>query len=78
MKISKPTSLYFIFSALFFCVAFFTACGTKLPAEYDEKDEWPKIYPDYVNVTIPVNIAPLTFELDEEADGMVARYKFGD
>ena len=78
MKIRKPTSLYFIFSVLFFCVAFFTACGTKLPAEYDEKDEWPKIYPDYVNVTIPVNIAPLTFELDEEADGMVARYKFGD
>ena len=78
MKISKPTSLYFFFFFLFFCVAFFTACGTKLPAEYDEKDEWPKIYPDYVNVTIPVNIAPLTFELDEEADGMVARYKFGD
>ena len=78
MKIRKLKSLYFILCPLFFCAAFFAACGTKLPTEYDEKDEWPKIYPDYVNVTIPVNIAPLTFELDEEADEMVARYKFGD
>ena len=78
MKISKPTSLYFILCSLSFCVALFTACGTKLPTEFDEKDEWPKIYPDYVNVTIPVNIAPLTFELDEKADKMVARYKAGD
>jgi len=38
----------------------------------------PKIYPDYTNVTIPVNMAPLTFKLDEEADGMIARYAVGD
>ena len=48
------------------------ACTTKLPTEYDEKDELPRIYPDYVGVTIPVNIAPLTFELNEESDGMIA------
>ena len=54
------------------------ACTAKLPSKYDEKDELPKIYPDYVDVTIPVNIAPLTFELDEEADGMIARYMAGD
>ena len=35
----------------------------------------PKIYPDVIDVTIPQNIAPLTFELDEEADGMIARYQ---
>ena len=76
MSIHKSTFFYsFIF--LFF-YSFLSSCGTKLPTEYDEKDEWPKIYPDYVNVTIPVNIAPLTFELDEEANEMVARYKVGD
>ena len=37
-------------------------------------DSLPKIYPDYVDVTIPVNIAPLTFMLDTPADAMVARY----
>jgi len=62
-----------------FILAFLlTACGPKLPTDYVEKDEWPSIYPDYINVTIPVNIAPLTFELDEETDEMVARYQAGD
>ncbi|MBO4802483.1 MAG: PD40 domain-containing protein [Bacteroidaceae bacterium] len=62
----------------FFLLFLFTACSVKLPTDYEEKDELPRIYPDYVGVTIPVNIAPLTFELDEEADGMVARYKAGE
>ena len=63
-----------LFTALFLLVA----CTPSLPTEYDETDALPNIYPDYVGVTIPVNIAPLTFELDEEADGMVARFKAGD
>lgn len=54
------------------------ACGPKIPAAYTDSDALPRIYPDYREVTIPVNIAPLTFELDEEADEMVARYKVGD
>lgn len=54
------------------------ACSAQLPSEYDEKDELPRIYPDYVGVTVPANIAPLTFELDEEADGMIARYQRDD
>ena len=55
-----------------------TACGTKIPASFTETDRLPRIYPDYVDVTIPVNIAPLTFELDEEADEMIARYAAPD
>jgi hypothetical protein len=55
------------------------ACSTKVPDSFTENEALPAIYPDYVNVTIPVNIAPLTFELDEpDADGMVARYAAGD
>ena len=54
------------------------ACGPKIPAAYTDSDALPRIYPDYREVTIPVNIAPLTFELDEEADEMVARSKVGD
>lgn len=54
------------------------ACGPKIPAAYTDSDALPRIYPDYREVTIPLNIAPLTFELDEEADEMVVRYKVGD
>lgn len=60
------------------CCLMAVACGPKIPATYTDSDALPRIYPDYREVTIPVNIAPLTFELDEEADEMVARYKVGD
>ena len=36
------------------------------------------IYPDYVEVTVPVNIAPLTFEMDDPSDEMAVRYSFAD
>jgi len=52
-----------------------TACSPSVPENYTESEALPKIYPDVIDVTIPVNIAPLTFELDEEADGMIARYQ---
>ena len=74
MHIQKHTYLFFYSCILVVLVA----CSAKLPTDYDEKDELPKIYPDYAGVTIPINIAPLTFELDEEAEEMVARYKVGD
>ena len=76
MNSHKPTFLYYYIFLFFF--PFLVSCSTKVPTDYVENADWPKIYPDYVNVTIPVNIAPLTFELDEEADEMIARYKVGD
>ena len=53
------------------------ACKPSVPASFTESGRLPKIYPDYVDVTVPVNIAPLTFELDEEADEVIARYAAG-
>ena len=61
----------FIFSLLYLLAA----CGVSVPESYIESQELPKVYPDVVDVTIPQNIAPLTFELDAEADGMIARYQ---
>lgn len=42
-----------------------TSCGIQanVPESYVEKDSLPRIYPDYVDVTLPVNIAPLNFML---------------
>ena len=54
------------------------ACSQSLPTDYTESDQLPKIYPDYVNVTVPVNIAPLTFEMDDPSEEMAVRYSFGD
>ena len=49
------------------------SCGPQLPKDYASSDKQPDIYPDYKGVTVPVNIAPLTFEMSRKADQMVAR-----
>ena len=58
--------------------ALFVACGNQIPTTYQESGELPHIYPDYTNVTVPINIAPLTFEANEKCDGIVARLAVGD
>ena len=55
-----------------------TACGQQIPQSFSESDELPAIYPDYVDVTVPINIAPLTFEMDAGSDGVVARMTVGE
>ena len=57
--------------------AMLVACGSKIPQDFSESDELPDIYPDYANVMVPVNIAPLTFEIEGKADDMVARLTAG-
>ena len=54
------------------------ACSQQLPSEFTQSDKLPQIYPDYVEVTIPVNIAPLTFEMDGQSEEMAVRYSFAD
>ena len=67
----------FIFSALLLIVML-TACHKmQLPDVYTDVDKAPHIYPDYKGVTIPVNIAPLTFEMDGICDEVVARFSVG-
>ena len=55
-----------------------TACGPELPTKFTESQSLPMIYPDYTDVTIPVNLAPLTFQMDVPADEMAARFACGD
>ncbi|GHT14171.1 cytochrome c-binding protein [Bacteroidia bacterium] len=44
----------------------FAACSKQ--DDIQSSDEWPSIYPDYTNVTIPSNIAPLNFIMREEPE----------
>ena len=79
---------WFTGAALFtFNFSLLTSCSQQLPQTFTQTDELPKIYPDYVDVTVPVNIAPLTFEMshgetqnltESEWDEMAVRYSFGD
>ena len=61
-----------------FCLAMMGCSSSSVPEVFTDSKKLPKIYPDYTDVTVPINIAPLTFELDEEADEMIARYTVGD
>ena len=52
--------------------------NARVPETFTETGKAPAIYPDYCDVTVPVNIAPLTFEWDGACDEIVARLKAGD
>lgn len=49
------------------------ACTTSVPTDYAETDRQPSIYPEYTDVTIPCNIAPLHFRIEEEADAYLTQ-----
>lgn len=47
-------------------------CTVSVPQPQQVMDELPSIYPDYVGVTVPVNIAPLRFKVNEPVDDAIA------
>ena len=56
-----------------------TACRqVSVPDSYTQLEQLPAIYPDYIDVTIPVNIAPLTFQLEQDVEEMVTRFSYAD
>ena len=63
---------FYLFTFILLC-----SCGPRVPETYKTVRSLPAIYPDYTNVTVPVNIAPLTFEADSAADELVACFKAG-
>ena len=64
-----------------FTLSLFLACTSpQVPTSYKDSQSLPNIYPDYVDVTIPVNMAPLHFQLMPVADQteVITRFKCGD
>lgn len=49
-----------------------------VPTSYNQGQQLPDIYPDYVGVTVPSNIAPLNFAIENEAEDYVTRIKAGN
>ena len=60
MKRNKIVPLY-----LFTLLLFFAGCDEKV-SDVKQETALPSIYPDYIGVTIPVNIAPLNFNMADE------------
>ena len=46
-------------------LALLAACSPSVPDNAREEQSQPHIFPDYTDVTIPANIAPLRFALDD-------------
>ena len=47
-------------------------CTTSVPEAQHVVNEMPSIYPDYVGVTVPSNVAPLRFKVSEEVEDAIA------
>lgn len=63
-----------IFSIAFALLLLASCQQAEVPTQYADSKALPKIYPDYIDVTIPVNIAPLSLQLMQDADEVVTRY----
>ena len=64
---------------ILFVTCLLTACaGTQVPEQYTQSQVLPHIYPDYQEVTVPINIAPLNFELLVQGDASVVRLSAAD
>ncbi|MDA3929607.1 MAG: hypothetical protein PF541_11675 [Prolixibacteraceae bacterium] len=68
--ILKPNLLFFVFAI----VVSLSSCNkTDLPTEYATSETTPQIFPDYDGVTIPLNIAPLNFMIEEPGDNYIVQ-----
>ena len=72
---------YTIWMALLLMIV--SACSKKestpsVPDTFNSVETEAPIYPDYTNVTVPQNIAPLHFTVDCEGDEFVTQFRVGD
>ncbi|HPE74725.1 MAG TPA: hypothetical protein PLC80_01480, partial [Draconibacterium sp.] len=63
-------NIHYIILVIFF--GFITACNN-LPNESTESAKLPHIFPDYTDLTIPPNIAPLNFLIKEPGEKFAVR-----
>ena len=67
------------FSSYLLCIALLlTACKPQVPADSEDTGNRPLIYPEYTDVTIPPNIAPLHFRIERAEGKAVTRFACGE
>ena len=64
---------------LLLSILLFSCSSPSVPTSFTEDKDFPTIYPDYIGVTVPVNIAPLHFHIDADstATDFVTRFTAG-
>ncbi|MFC2125422.1 TolB family protein [Bacteroidota bacterium] len=63
---------------LFAVLLLFSGCSNRNINKYSSINEEIEVFPDYKNIIIPVNIAPLNFLIKSEADEFMVQYVFND
>jgi Tol biopolymer transport system component len=58
------------FCILFFCLLLCGSCNQDVQVD-NKVESYPEIFPDYIGVTIPPNIAPLNFRVEDDSISMV-------
>ena len=73
MKLKHITILSLLFGSVLL-----TGCTATVPEQYTEVGECPVIYPDYSDITIPYNIAPLNIAYEMEGEKFITELKVGE
>jgi len=60
---------------ILFVLFLFTSCGGIQVKDAEIVSSYPEIYPDYKFVTVPVNIAPLNFQSEEDVEAISVTIK---
>ena len=58
--------IHYSFFILHISIVFILLSCAESPTDVQKVNEQPKIYPDYIGVTIPVGIAPMNFDVDAD------------
>lgn len=80
----KLKNILFSYSKLISCILIATSCISacvnhpSVPTDFTKIDNKPVIFPEYTDVTIPCNIAPLNFSVREQGTECVARLSYGN
>lgn len=60
------------FGWMFLLISLFVVAGCKSGGPVSQSNEQPVIFPDYTNVSVPCNIAPLNFKMRQECSSIQA------
>lgn len=77
-KMSVLFSMTGFFTISLFLMAFLALSCSRMPDDYIDTKKDPPINPDYAGITIPPNIAPLNFFIEEEAERYFVRLYSGN
>jgi hypothetical protein len=72
-KILTTSRIAKFYMVCFIILLIAISCSKRMP-EFVELNQNVAMNPDYTSVTIPPNIAPLNFRINEKADGYLVRF----